>query len=394
MTLTIEQRRAINKANASKSTGPTSETGKARSRANALRHGLRAEVVALPDEDRSAIAARAEAWNTYYQPESPAAQHLVNQCVHATLMADRCNRYHTAAVAAQISEVPLRWETSRQDKLDRLAAKFRSCPVKTVRKLGRTARGCRWMIERWTALADAFKTNPGWTDSQLDDAMRLLGYAPNSWRIEPEVYTLNLFNVLCYGEAMAHILPKILDAGQVPPELAGVYTPSSLPDAETCRRYIAGVVAEVLASLVETEAVLREKVENPDRASATDRAAILTNPAKAQLVLRYQAEARTLFHRSYTELVRTLKRDESGPYAVENTVIDTPAPAPVPIDEPVCDTLSTQSSDEASESVPPPPDPGAGANSQVVEEVSVAAISPNEAKSDTGRRVPGEIALR
>ena len=156
-----------------------------------------------PDEDRSAIAARAEAWNTFYQPESPAAHHLVNECVRATAHGRLLQPLsHRRVVAAQISEVPLRWETSRQDKLDRLAAKFRSCPVKTVRKLGRTARGCRWMIERWTVLADAFKTNPGWTDSQLDDAMRLLGYAPNSWRIEPEVYTLNLFNVLCYGVAM------------------------------------------------------------------------------------------------------------------------------------------------------------------------------------------------
>lgn len=41
-----------NRANARKSTGPTSEKGKAVSRSNAVKHGLQAELLVLPGEDK------------------------------------------------------------------------------------------------------------------------------------------------------------------------------------------------------------------------------------------------------------------------------------------------------------------------------------------------------
>ncbi len=58
MSLTSKQRSAVNRQNASRSTGPKTDDGKARSRVNALKHGLRAETLALPNEDPTAVAAR------------------------------------------------------------------------------------------------------------------------------------------------------------------------------------------------------------------------------------------------------------------------------------------------------------------------------------------------
>src|SRR4051812_41285220 len=102
MSLTAEQRAEQNRINARKSTGPKTEEGKAKSRYNALKHGLRADPAALPGEDPEVVAGRARSWNEYYRPQSPAAQHLVNECVRATLMSDRAARYHEAAVAGQV----------------------------------------------------------------------------------------------------------------------------------------------------------------------------------------------------------------------------------------------------------------------------------------------------
>src|SRR4051812_33616331 len=51
MPLSDEERAAISRANARKSTGPKTPEGKARSSKNALKHGLRAEAFALPNED-------------------------------------------------------------------------------------------------------------------------------------------------------------------------------------------------------------------------------------------------------------------------------------------------------------------------------------------------------
>src|SRR6516165_7805040 len=99
MTLTPEQRAEISRQNGKKSKGPVTEQGKSRSRQNALRHGLRAEVLPLPNEDPQKVAAREQAWNDYYRPQSPAAQRLVTECVRATLLSDRAHVAHAAALS-------------------------------------------------------------------------------------------------------------------------------------------------------------------------------------------------------------------------------------------------------------------------------------------------------
>ena len=50
-----EKQLKANQANAKKSTGPKTTTGKQRSRLNAVRHGLTGQVVVLPSEDMEAF---------------------------------------------------------------------------------------------------------------------------------------------------------------------------------------------------------------------------------------------------------------------------------------------------------------------------------------------------
>src|SRR5438874_6610306 len=102
MTLSKAERAAVNKRNAGRSTGPRTATGKMVSSKNALKHGLRADSPALPGENPLLAVQRADAWDRYYRPASPAAQHLVNACVAATLLFDRTVRYHAAVLARQV----------------------------------------------------------------------------------------------------------------------------------------------------------------------------------------------------------------------------------------------------------------------------------------------------
>ncbi len=63
---------AANQRNAQKSTGPKTEKGKARSRENALKHGLRAFTImpTLPSEDPQRIDDRIQEWMDDVQPRN------------------------------------------------------------------------------------------------------------------------------------------------------------------------------------------------------------------------------------------------------------------------------------------------------------------------------------
>src|SRR6516225_9979628 len=68
---------AANRRNASKSTGPTTEEGKQRSRCNALRHGLTAETVIATLEDADDYTAFEGAIAADYDAQSAVERELV-----------------------------------------------------------------------------------------------------------------------------------------------------------------------------------------------------------------------------------------------------------------------------------------------------------------------------
>ena len=120
MKLTKAQRTKQNKLNASKSTGPRSEAGKAISRENALKHGLTAKIVAMPNEDPPKIAARENHWNDYYKPQSPGGQHFVYLCVASTILTDRVTSAHDAAIASQVRDAEEVWLNEKSELLEDL----------------------------------------------------------------------------------------------------------------------------------------------------------------------------------------------------------------------------------------------------------------------------------
>src|SRR5438309_894549 len=99
MKLTPEQRAEISRTNGARSRGPKSHAGKSVSRRNSLKDGFYSKTLPLLDEDPHALAARHEQWAGFFQPQSPDAQFLLNECVHATIMADRFRRAHDTALS-------------------------------------------------------------------------------------------------------------------------------------------------------------------------------------------------------------------------------------------------------------------------------------------------------
>src|SRR3954454_21740876 len=102
--LSPEERAEVSRRNGARSRGPKSAAGRAASSRNSTKHGMRAKVTIMANEDPEVVAARVAEWDDHYRPQSPAARHLVNQCVAATLLADRCRLAHDSALADQVDE--------------------------------------------------------------------------------------------------------------------------------------------------------------------------------------------------------------------------------------------------------------------------------------------------
>jgi hypothetical protein len=91
---------AANRANAKRSTGPKSETGKANSSKNALKHGgYTKHHVILPGEDESQYEALLESIQAEFQPRTPAERHLVREMAESQWRLARFGRYEQEALA-------------------------------------------------------------------------------------------------------------------------------------------------------------------------------------------------------------------------------------------------------------------------------------------------------
>src|SRR5436853_221762 len=78
---TSEERTAANRANALKSTGPSTPEGKAASKMNAVKHGILSREVLASGEDHQELTALQEWFEKDLQPVGPMEAMLVGQIV-------------------------------------------------------------------------------------------------------------------------------------------------------------------------------------------------------------------------------------------------------------------------------------------------------------------------
>ena len=311
MSLTVEQRREINRANSQKSTGPKTDEGKARSRQNAKTHGMRAEVLAMINEDPAAVAARTETWNTYYQPESPGAQHLVDACVRATFLSDRVARSYDAVIDSQVRKAENLWSYQKLDELAELRVIMIDDPALGLSLLRREAIGCDHLAERWKVLFDLFLERGSWTDEESDESIHLIGVESSGQGIKhsADAFKLFFFNALCTHKDRSRTIKEKLVSDYCPDALWKSLRPDTVPDRENCQKWIIEFVKDQYRTLSMISRGLTKSIDDPDRAGAKDRALILQDEKQARLFLRYNAEARNGFQRAFGTLLKTLQAD-------------------------------------------------------------------------------------
>ena len=351
MTTTID-RAAINRRNAQKSTGPRTPEGKNRSRFNAVKHGMTARTLVLPDEDASVLQMRLETWINDLQPQNEVEQALVEQAVHASWKLERADRAEVARLSRIIESVPVEEANRHREEVAALGrrlfsdrdvtgdAKFQNAilnallpgrktqssrpldvldhPEAIVPRLESTAAGCQWLLDRWTELHDILDQGQTWPTTEKVKAIRLLGkqpldMTPEQWENHRERRFLNPD-----PDLDAHFdrqLDRQLDDRLAEHESATNAT-------------LRSVVDRAIARLETLAAGHRERAE----AVAAQQAAILSFDASAEgeRLRRYQFSCSRSLFRSLDTL---LKLRRAGLGAEPSSVF----PVPPSIDPPVDD---------------------------------------------------------
>ena len=98
--MTSPARMAANARNAKLSKGPTSAAGKERSRMNAVKHGMTAKLVLLPDESLTDFRQNMEGWFDALKPRTLAEACLAENAAYHAWQLDRARRAGSARLCA------------------------------------------------------------------------------------------------------------------------------------------------------------------------------------------------------------------------------------------------------------------------------------------------------
>ncbi len=159
-------RLAANRANASRSTGPRTEEGKAASRGNALKHGLTGSGVVIPAEDAGRVADRMRSFEAELGPTGEVGRALVGRAALLSVRLERCVLHESAATSERMRRAVDDFDEARLDQVDRLVDGLDDDPAAAVRKLRRMPEGVDRMVALWSALKQDLGRGPGgprWT---------------------------------------------------------------------------------------------------------------------------------------------------------------------------------------------------------------------------------------
>ena len=160
---------------AQKSTGPTTEAGKAAGRRDALKHGLAGSGLVLPDEEAAEVNTRWAQWQSSLKPDDAYSDWMVERIASLAIRLERCEAHERALIEIRAARASRDWDLERRIAAELLGESLPKAPARAALELRRTPAGVAWLRTRWEALGAALEAGGTWDEAQRRLALDLLG---------------------------------------------------------------------------------------------------------------------------------------------------------------------------------------------------------------------------
>jgi len=136
-----------NLKNAQKSTGPKTAEGKAKSRANSLKHGLTGDGIVIPTEDAAELDSRFAALEAEMKPAGTLARQLVGRVALMSIRLDRSAQHEAKAIAHRMRKARAEFDDARLAEMENHYSWIASEPSTNARRLRMSPEGIKRLID-------------------------------------------------------------------------------------------------------------------------------------------------------------------------------------------------------------------------------------------------------
>jgi hypothetical protein len=287
-----------NQNNALRSSGPKTPEGKAKSRANSLKHGLTGEGIVLPTEDAAELDSRFAELEDEMKPSSAMARNLVLRMALMLVKLDRSAGHEAKAIAFRMRKAEAAHVDARLAESENYYSWIASEPATNARRLRSSPEGIDLLIRAMEGLR---------SDLAHPDGMRW------DWQHCEQLHHMMGLRRMDVPVSRARALTEAIDGN-----FKHLYQ-SDRPDLDKEKRPLWALVA--LVNLIDEEiAGLRELREGLDlegieldRAEAAHRAMFDASP-EATLARKYEAANERSLYRALKEF----REVQAMPPEVEN----------------------------------------------------------------------------